>query len=178
MRHIFGKILLTAVLLLTAMICQAQSLGVFVVDKDGPFTNVRNNYKRGAVVDHIPTNCSAMLEIERPVNGWWRIVGDNYTGLVGEYGDFADVGLHGSTTGYWIHWSVIAVSTRNYGGEKLFLRKEPSENAAVTYTLTEETLLRPIEIRDDWVKVKTVDGRGTGWIESDWLCGNSVTNCC
>ena len=178
MRHSLIRYLSTTALLLVAIVCQAQSLGVFIHDNDGPFTNVRNNYKRGAVVDRIPTNCAAMLGIEHPVNGWWRIEGGSYTGLVDEYNDFADVDLHGSTTGYWIHWSVIAVSTRNYGGEKLFLRKEPSEHAAVTYTFSEETLLRPIDIRGDWVKVKTVDGRGTGWIESDWLCGNSVTNCC
>jgi len=39
-------------------------------------------------------------------------------------------------------------------------------------------LLRPMEIKDDWVKVKTIDGKYTGWIEIEWLCGNSLTNCC
>ena len=168
------------VLLMAATVSQAQSIGVFIHDCDGAFTNVRNNFKRGAVVDRIPTNCSAMLVLERPTNGWWRIVGDSYTGIVddGEGGDFADVDLHGSTTGYWIHWSVVGVSTRNYGGETLYLRREPSSQAAITFTMNEETVLRPLEIQGDWVKVKTADGRGTGWIEAEWLCGNSVTNCC
>lgn len=168
------------VLLMATTVSQAQSIGVFIHDNDGAFTNVRNNYKRGAVVDRIPTNCAAMLVLERPTNGWWRIVGDSYTGIVydGVADDFADIDLHGSTTGYWIHWSVVGVSTRNYGGETLYLRREPSSQAAITFTLNEETVLRPMEIQGDWVKVKTADGRGTGWIEAEWLCGNSVTNCC
>ena len=38
--------------------------------------------------------------------------------------------------------------------------------------------LRPIDVKGSWVKVKTTDGKHEGWIESDWLCGNSLTNCC
>jgi hypothetical protein len=35
-----------------------------------------------------------------------------------------------------------------------------------------------MDIKGDWVKVKTIDGKYTGWIEEEWLCGNSLTNCC
>ena len=38
-------------------------------------------------------------------------------------------------------------------------------------------MLRPVDIRGNWVKVKTIDGKHTGWIESEWLCGNPLTNC-
>jgi hypothetical protein len=35
-----------------------------------------------------------------------------------------------------------------------------------------------MEIKGDWVKVQTSDGKFTGWIEEEWLCGNALTNCC
>ena len=66
----------------------------------------------------------------------------------------------------------------NNGGQHLFLRSSPSAKARVVYTIKAETILRPVEIKGDWVKVKTSDGKGFGWIQAEWLCGNSVTNCC
>ena len=158
------------------VLANAQSLGVFIFDENGPYSNVRNSPNNGKVVDRIPVNVSAMLGVEKPVNGWWRIVDDCYD-AIGEV-DFEEFELKGSTTGYWIHYSVIAVGTRNYGREQLFLRSEPKASSRIVYTIKEETLVRPVEIKGDWVKVKTIDGKGFGWIEADWLCGNSVTNCC
>ena len=149
----------------------AQSLGVFTYDNSGKFTNVRNAPK-GKVVDKIPTDVCAMIGVEKPTNGWWKLTDNTY-----ETGDF-DGKLKGSTTGYWIHYSVLAMGTRNYGKEKLTLRKLPDAKSVAVYSFTEEILLRPIEIKDDWVKVKTTDGKYTGWIEIEWLCGNSLTNCC
>lgn len=35
-----------------------------------------------------------------------------------------------------------------------------------------------MDIKGDWVKVQTYDGKYTGWIEAEWLCGNALTNCC
>ena len=94
-----------------------------------------------------------------------------------ETGDFEGK-LKGSTTGYWIHYSVLGMGTRNYGKEKLTLRQSPNAKSAAVYSFTKEIVLRPMDIKGDWVKVKTIDGKYTGWIEADWLCGNSLTNCC
>lgn len=160
---------------LFVMLCHAQSLEVFIFDKDGPFSNVRNS-PNGKVVDRIPVDACAMLGVEKPKNGWWRIAGDCYDAIGKE--DFEEFQLKGSTTGYWIHYSVIGVGTRNYGGQHLYLRSEPKDNAPVVYTIKEETTVRPVDIKGEWVKVKTTDGKGFGWILSEWLCGNSVTNCC
>ena len=149
----------------------AQSLRVYIVDKNGPYTNIRNAPK-GKIVDKIPTSETAMFGVEKPTNGWWKIIGTSYgTGDV-------DGTLTGSTTGYWIHYSVLGMATRNYGGQKLTLRKEPSDKSAVVYSFTEERNLRVLDIKGDWVKVRTLDGKYTGWIDSEWLCGNSLTNCC
>ena len=154
---------------------KAQSLSVYIFDNDGPYTNVRNR-PSGTVVDRIPVDANAMLEVKTPTNGWWRVEGDCYDGILRD--DFEEVKLKGSSTGYWVHYSCLGVGTRNYGGERLYLRSDPSKGARVVYTIKEETVVRPVEIRGDWVKVKTLDGRGFGWIQSEWLCGNSVTNCC
>lgn len=149
----------------------AQSLGVFTYDNSGKFTNVRNAPK-GKVVDKIPTEVCAMIGVEKPTNGWWKIIGDTY-----DTGD--DEGtLKGSTTGYWIHYSVLAMGTRNYGGQTLYIRQSPSASAPVVYKFKKEIRLRPMDIKGEWVKVQTFDGKFTGWIEEEWLCGNSLTNCC
>ena len=149
----------------------AQSLGVFTYDNSGKFTNVRNAPK-GKVVDKIPTEVCAMIGVEKPTNGWWMIIGDTY-----DTGD--DEGtLKGSTTGYWIHYSVLAMGTRNYGGQTLYIRQSPSASAPVVYKFKKEIQLRPMDIKGEWVKVQTTDGKYTGWIEEEWLCGNSLTNCC
>lgn len=149
----------------------AQSLGVFTYDNSGKFTNVRNAPK-GKVVDKIPTEVCAMIGVEKPTNGWWKIIGDTY-----DTGD--DEGtLKGSTTGYWIHYSVLAMGTRNYGGQTLYIRQSPSASASVVYKFKKEIQLRPMDIKGEWVKVQTTDGKYTGWIEEEWLCGNSLTNCC
>lgn len=167
------KNLIMLFVLLTALSAtvNAQSIGVFTWDSKGKFTNVRNA-PNGKIVDRIPTSEAAMIGVEKPTNGWWKIVGNDY-----DMGDFQGT-LKGSSTGYWIHYSVLAMGTRNYGKEKLTLRKLPDAKSVVVYSFTEEILLRPIEIKDDWVKVKTTDGKYTGWIEIEWLCGNSLTNCC
>ena len=149
----------------------AQSLGVFTYDNSGKFTNVRNAPK-GKVVDKIPTEVCAMIGVEKPTNGWWKIIGDTY-----DTGDVEGT-LKGSTTGYWIHYSVLAMGTRNYGGQTLYIRQSPSASAPVVYKFKKEIQLRPMDIKGEWVKVQTTDGKYTGWIEEEWLCGNSLTNCC
>lgn len=171
------RVLVCAATILMAMAAKAQTVDVYIFDNDGPFTNVRNSPgSKGKVVGKIPVDTSAMLTVMSPQNGWWCIVGDSYEDL-DDTGDWKEVKLKGSTTGYWVHNSVIAFSTRNYGDQKLPLRAEPRTKAAVNYTLKGEQQVRPIDVRGEWVKVKTLDGKGQGWIESEWICGNSVTTC-
>ena len=165
-----------------ALVGHAQIIDVYIFDNDGPFTNVRNSPNKGKVVDKIPVDVSATLTVEKPTNGWWRIVGECYECLTTETqedgSEFANVKLKGSTTGYWIHNSVIGIGTRNYGeNQKLQLRSEPSKSAAVSYTLKGEQTVHPIDVKGSWVKVKTADGKGQGWLEKEWLCSNPLTTC-
>ena len=158
--------------MLVAVVGRAQSIGVYILDNDGDFTNVRNAPK-GKVVFKLPSREGVMIGVDKMVNGWWRIVGN-----MAQAGDF-EYTITGSTTGYWIHSSVIAIGTRNYGGQKITLYKEPSEKSAAVFSFTDERDLRVLDMKgDDWVKVRTLDGKYTGWVDRNWLCGNSLTNCC
>jgi hypothetical protein len=70
------------------------------------------------------------------------------------------------------------VGTRNYGGQKITLFKEPSEKSAAVFSFTDERQLRVLDMKgEEWVKVRTIDGKYTGWVDRNWLCGNSLTNC-
>ncbi len=150
----------------------ANALGVFVWDDNGP-TNLREAPK-GKVVVSLPDDDEYIytLLVSDCVNGWLKVV---YIGAI-------DRELPFNMSDYkelWIHNSVIGTSTRNYGGQTLHLYAEPDENAKVTYSFGDETLLHPLETDvDGWVKVRTGDGKHEGWIQREWLCGNPVTNCC
>jgi len=163
--------LFTISLLLFSIAASDQGLGVYILDYDGDFTNIRNAPK-GKIVFKLPARDGVMIDVDKVVNGWWHICSE-YAGAGDE-----NYKLTGSTTGYWIHSSVVATGTRNYGGQKLILRKEPSDKSAAVYSFTDERNLRVLDIKGDWVKVRTLDGKYTGWIDSEWLCGNSLTNCC
>ena len=165
------KLVFVAALALLSVIGRAQGIGVYILDFDGDSTNVRNAPK-GKVVYKFPAREGVMIVVDKVVNGWWHIASD--------YASAGDVSyeLKGSTPSYWIHSSVIAIGTRNYGGDRLSLRKSPSANSEAVFSFTDERHLRVLDVKGDWVKVRTLDGKHTGWIEAEWLCGNSLTNCC
>ncbi|MCR4853093.1 MAG: SH3 domain-containing protein [Prevotella sp.] len=137
------------------------------------YTNVRNA-PNGKVVDKISNEYSTIFCIDSPTNGWWRIVGNCYERV--ESGEEFVV-LKGSTTGYWIHYSVIACSTRNYDNQTIELKAMPNDKAKVVGKLNTESTVHPIDVSGEWVKVKTEDGKLAGWLEADWLCSNPVTTC-
>lgn len=168
------RLLLLLALVSMAVGMNAQSLSVYVNDNSGSDTNIRNAPK-GRVVQRIPKVAIAMLLVETPKNGWWRICDDAYFYVTDRHEGHSK--LTGSRTGYWIHSSVLAVGTRNYGGQTLYLYQQPNESSKKVYTIREEIELRPIEVRGDWVKCTTLWGNNVGWIQAEWLCGNALTNC-
>lgn len=163
---------LVAMLACTMLAGNAQSLEVYLSDTDGPYTNVRKAPK-GTVVARLSTSDPVMFAVESPKDGWWKISGGTYW-----IPDEDVVTLKGSTTGYWVHSSVLALGTRNYGGQRLTLRQSPADGSKAVYSFSKEIEVRPLDLKGDWVKVKTMDGKHVGWIEAEWLCGNALTNCC
>lgn len=145
-------------------------LSVYTFDQDGPMTNLRNKPK-GAIVGKIPTTEAVILNLDMAENGWWHMVNGEVI-----FAETDSIAVINNGTA-WIHNSVIAVATRNYGGERLRLRESPSENSRAVYLFSDEIMLRPVDIKGVWVKVKTLDGKHSGWIDREWLCGNPLTNC-
>lgn len=145
-------------------------LSAYISDDDGNATNLRSA-PGGAIAMSLPIGSySYMLELSDVRKGWWKII-FVYTA---EEGD--EVELHGSRTGeYWIHNSVLCLSTTNYGGQRWCLRATPGQKGKPVYYFTEELFVHPLEVRGGWVKVKY---KGyTGWIEEEKLCDNPLTNC-
>ena len=158
------RFFLLLALLTIAVGINAQSLSVYVNDNSGSSTNIRNSPK-GKVVHRIPQTTIAMLEVEEPQNGWWRICDDSYFSVADGYEGLSK--LTGSRTGYWIHNSVIAVSTRNYANETLYLYQQPNVKSKKVYPIYVEMKLHPLEVRGDWVKCTTFTGNNIGWIQAE-----------
>ena len=167
------KVLILFILFVTALGATAQdTMSAMLMDADAT-TNIRNK-PSGAVVMTLTTEKPYVFNLTTPQNGWWKIL---------DYWNAEDdedaTTLEGSDTGeYWIHFSVLSVDTRNYGGQELCLRDAPDENANVIFTFNQELSLMPMDIQDDWVKVKVNGYDIIGWIEAEWLCSNPLTNCC
>ncbi|MBO7609605.1 MAG: hypothetical protein J6S96_05340 [Muribaculaceae bacterium] len=151
--------------------CDDAELFAYLCDSSGTPTNIRCA-PNGAVAMTINSKESYMLELSNPINGWWQL-----EAIYDPVEDDAGIPLHGSKTGkYYIHYSIVGFSTRNYG-QDYYLREYPSENSKATFNFHDEILVHPIEMTNGWVKVKTSDMKHTGWIESEMICNNPLTTC-
>lgn len=151
----------------------SDAMGVFIHDTQAGDTNLRNGPK-GDVVCQLDKKGTYLLSVCAVQDGWWRICANQISVYETENEGVAAIRKSGDA---WIHSSVIAMDTRNYGGQKLHLRDRPSREGRIVYSFTKEILLRPLEWRGEWVKVQTVDKKHQGWIHSQWLCGNPLTTC-
>ena len=104
-------------------------------------------------------------------NGWWKIEDNIY-----EAEENAEVKLHGSKTGYWIHNSIVGFGVAGKQDDALYAK--PSKKARMIKVSPGEGLyFHPLEVRGNWVKVVSIDGRYTGWMLIDRICSNSLTTC-
>jgi SH3-like domain-containing protein len=79
-----------------------------------------------------------------------------------------------------MHYSVLAVRTRNYADQSLNVYSLPDKKSKITAVIKEETEVRFKKINKGYVLILFTDNKGKnvkGWIKKDWLCGNPVTNC-
>lgn len=170
------KIILTTLIMVITLSVYAQTgAGAFICDNSGTATNVRNA-PNGKVVQKLPDidggYVVSLLEVR---NKWWKV-----DPVVDIYGDEEDenVRLKGSKTGYWLHYSVLGLGIA--GDHENVLRETPSPKGKVlkvepSYLF--EIVLRPLEIRGEWIKVVTSDNRYTGWMPIDKICYNPLTTC-
>lgn len=101
---------------------------------------------------------------------------EDFHGAVDDYLQLCEE--KGITINAFINYSVVGFSTRNYGGQTLQLHASPDADSPVTFSFSEEMQLHPVGVVDGWVKVKTDDGKHSGWIQDEWICDNPLTNCC
>lgn len=158
-----------ACLILTASWSNAQTMALaYIVDQD-PITNVRNA-PAGKVVTTITNDGNGyVVGLLNVKNGWWKI--DPTVEVEGD--NPHEMQLTGSNTGYWIHNSVIGFTAIGDGTAILYSRPSHKSRKLCEYV----QLMHPIGIKGQWVKVKTDDGRYTGWIHRDKICYNPLTTC-
>lgn len=149
----------------------------FLSDPVGEFTNVREKPNGAIKVRFSHANssypCFGLVDYN---NGWWKI--DYCYEAADPTPEYEE--LCRKAVGGYIHYSCVGIGTRNYGGQHIKLYATASKKSKVVYTIKEETIVSPVGVArgGDWVKVKTIDGKHEGWIQSEWLCSNPLTNCC
>lgn len=146
-------------------------LEAYVKDPSSEPTNVRHT-PNGVVMLKLSNVYGNEVVLKGVTDGWFLI--KSIWGVDNDDESFDNV------NGY-IHGSVLAVDTRNYGNEEIYLFDEADETSEVVAMINEQEQFSLLSTTEDglWVKVKWIDnGRVVkGWIQSNWLCGSSVTLC-
>ena len=144
------------------------ALYAYIADYGDTLTNIRNA-PNGKVVRTVKSGSGYVVELIKPVNGWWKI-----DATIEQWGDEdVEEQLEGSSTGYWVHHSVIGFTGTGEGTS--FIYSKPSRKSRKICEYHE--LMHPVDVKGNWVKVKTHDGRYTGWIHRNNICFNPLTTC-
>ncbi len=137
-------------------------LNVYLNDPDENATNIRKA-PNGKIIQKLNgADDYFTLTITETNNGWFKVV--NITGMESD-----DIKIPGGTA--WIHGSVLEVSTRR----TIKLLDAPDGEALLVGRVDQEKQVRIKDRYLDWVKIE-YQGL-SGWVESEWLCGNPVTTC-
>jgi SH3-like domain-containing protein len=148
--------------------CSESNLMVYLNDPDKEGTNIRKN-PGGEIVKTLildEKNQGYMMYITKARNGWFKIEGS-------VHGVSDEIQLPKNTG--WIHSSVIAVGTRNYGGQHLNIMNRANGEVVITKIKEESYGIRILDLCGDWVKIRYKEYEG--WIENEWLCGSPFTTC-
>ena len=165
------KFILAFALIFSVFNVMAQNgIAVFVNDPTKSATNVREK-PNGAIVGKLKAGGDYIAGISRCVKGWCQVDG------IEEATEAKEVKMKSRTGELWMHYSVLAFSSRNYGDQLLSIMSEPDKNSLPVFSFKGEALLRPLELKDGWVKVETMDKIHQGWISDEWICGNPLTTC-
>ncbi len=127
----------------------------------------------GRIVYTTPNTGEYSFDIVKIENGWCLIDGTS----IYENEESTMIELNGSNSGYWVHSSCIGAKGGN-GDGAVTLLASPDDNAKVVYKSNDYTIIEPIEIRGEWVKVRARVSKKVGWIRIYDMCSNPLTNCC
>lgn len=129
------------------------------------------NAPDGKVVFSTINDKNYTLDILKVENGWCLIL-DNM--IIPNGDDSEIINLKGSSTGhYWIKASALGANGR--GNAKL--HAIPSKTSKVLMTITEDVVVEPIELHEEWIKVREVKTKKEGWMQREDLCSNPLTTC-
>ncbi|MBN2664588.1 MAG: hypothetical protein JXR68_13145 [Bacteroidales bacterium] len=149
--------------------CEHVPLRVYLSDPDESGTNIRKSPGGEIILTLVKDDedFEFFITVTEAQNGWFKIQNP----IVGMENNFEIPGGKG-----WIHGSVIAVDTRNYGGQKIEIWSEPGEGKIIGYINEEAYNIGLKDLYGNWAKIeyKGIEG----WVKIDWLCGNPLTNCC
>lgn len=153
-------------------LCQT-NFGVYISDPGEAFTNVRNSPAGSVIMElrHGKVMEEYMLDIILVKDGWCKFEGP----ILGIDEDFEIPGGFG-----WVHHSVVATDTRNYGNQVISLYEFPEESSSVTGTIEQESGgLKILDACGDWVLIELSydDYYRKGWMKTEWCCGNPLTTC-
>lgn len=125
----------------------------YIFDKDS--TNIRDKVK-GKVV--LKIGGTPVLGLSSPNKGWWKIE---------DSGTLGSGVLKGSSTGYWIHGSVVRIKLTSTNGNSVSLKTSPADNAEVAVSVSKDDALIPVDQKDCWVNLKTENGKSSGWTKKN-----------
>lgn len=144
----------------------------YISDQSGEPTNIRAA-PGGEIITQLIEG-DYMLKILDKKDRWFKI----------EYIDTPENSIVFGGKDGWIHGSVIAFGTRNYGGQTIGIRKSPELESDLIHTFKDEKEVKLLDYIDDegnigWVKIEYKDGQKTykGWVQKKRLCGNPLTTC-
>lgn len=146
---------------------------VYVNDPGEDYTNVRDAPSGNVVIElsHQGYEDGYMFTVVEVKDGWYKF--ESPIESVAE-----DIEVPGGFG--WVHKSVVATDTRNYGGQIITLFESADESSTVTGTIEDEVGgLKVLDACDDWVliELKYDDYYRKGWMKTEWCCGNPFTNC-
>ena len=144
------KILMMTLFAIAAMAAYSQEyVTVIVADASGTPTNIRNA-PNGKVVCQLDPD-----------------------------GSYKTIPLKGSTTGYWIHSSVLDFGIS--GEQDNAVHVAPSEKSKLVKLSGDifEMTFVPVAKKGQWLKFTAKSGKNTitGWIHNDRICSNPLTTC-
>ncbi len=164
-------LLLFATLMISASMNAQSMIDAYIVDSDGPVTNIRNSPK-GKVVATLSTDDNIVVSLLEVKGKWWKI--DKTVLKMGD--DEKEITLKGSKTGYWIHRSLLGFTIN--GDPTGVIKVSPSKKAkSVKISNYPDLLLNPVAVKGKWVKVLSSDGKYIGWMPIDRICDNPLTTC-
>ena len=156
----------------TANPCET-SFGVYVIEPGEAFTNVRNAPGGDVIMElaHGELGEEYMLDIIEAQDGWFKFFGR----ILGGERDFDVPGGFG-----WVHHSIVATDTRNYGSQPISLYESPDETSKLVGTIDMESGgLKVLDACQEWVliELKHDDYYRKGRMKTEWCCGNPFTDC-